>query len=87
MSSDDRAVEAIRLVIQNQTTQRFFDGQAWQPQWTFVTLPVAVDGSWSYQLPETSGTIYLGSRAVDDSGNIQKSPGFTYFFATGRKKR
>lgn len=78
-ASDDRSVESIRLVVQNQTTATYFNGNEWQTDWTWVSVPVNEDGTWSYQVPETFGAVYVGSRAVDDSGNVQKPPGYTYF--------
>ncbi len=78
-ATDDRDVETIRLVVNNQTTGEYYDGNQWQSTWTFLNLPIFPDGSWSYTLPPLNGAIYVASRAVDDSGNVQKTPAFTYF--------
>ncbi len=72
---DARPIKEIRLVIKQIKSGLYWNGASWQPDWQFVTATIdPTDNTWSYPVPVTSGNIYVASRAVDDSNNIESEP-------------
>jgi arylsulfatase A-like enzyme len=80
-SYDSRSVLMMKLVVKNLDNAQYWNGSAWQTDWTSVLIPVS-NGKWYYQLPSLpqGGLIYIGARGVDDSGNLEFVPEKTYFW-------
>jgi arylsulfatase A-like enzyme len=74
-ATDERFVTDVRLVIRNTGTGKYWSGANWVDSWTYLLLPVSANNQrWSYTNAAISGNLYISSRAVDDSGNVQATP-------------
>ncbi len=74
-ATDERIVTSLRLVIRDSASGRYWTGTRWVNNWTYLALPVSRrTGKWSYSHPRVRGSLYISSRAVDDSGNVQSPP-------------
>ncbi len=72
---DERTVTDVRLVIRNISTGKYWSGTQWVSSWTYLQLPVSASNQrWSYANSDISGNLYISSRAIDDSGNVQATP-------------
>ncbi len=82
---DERFATAVRLVIRDEGTDRYWTGARWVERWTYLELPVRRrTQAWSYSHAELRGRLYISSRGVDDSGNVQSVPATIQVVVPGR---
>ena len=85
-ATDERRVTDVRLVIRNTDSGLYWTGDRWVDNWTYLVLPVARSTqTWSYSHPGIQGHLYISSRAVDDSGNVQSPPTGMNILVTGNE--
>ena len=72
-------VKQVRIVIRDLDTQQYYDGSQWRDEWTYFTVTPDVDGTWSYANANLIGNFMFSSRAVDQSGNVEKPPALMRF--------
>ena len=80
VTTDEREVVAVRMVVKDLDALKFWNGSAWQNDWTFVWVPTNAAGEWSYPLPAFKGLLNVAARGVDDSGNVESRPAMSYFW-------
>lgn len=77
--TDNDIVKQVRIVIRDLDTQQYYDGSQWQDEWTYFTVTPDIDGIWSYANANLIGNFMFSSRAVDQSGNVEKPPALMRF--------
>lgn len=74
-ASDNFRMKEVRIVIQNRTTGKYWNGSNWQGSWAYVksNLNLAT-GRWDYTFRAAADSnFWFSSRAVDQAGNVQSN--------------
>lgn len=78
-TSDEGGVDHLRIVIRNQGSGRYWNGESWSDEWTWVRNPVRTSGRYGLVIEDLQGAFYVSVRAVDQSGNVQSPPAKKWF--------
>lgn len=87
-ATDDTAVAAVKLTIQNTATSQYWNGSAWSAAAATVNATLATPNTassgWSYTFNSiTAGTYSVSAAATDASNNADASPATVSFSTAG----
>ncbi|MEQ1904077.1 MAG: sulfatase-like hydrolase/transferase [Pirellulaceae bacterium] len=75
-AQDDAGIRAVRLVIRNAETNKYWNGQDWQDAYILVgaTLTPGVYVDWQYEFNprKTNGSAYVTVRAISNDGRYDR---------------
>ena len=72
-------VDHIRCVVRRKADGHYYNGSGFQAGWTFVSSPVAADGTWSTAVSVDPGDYFAATYAFDKSGAREPAPQVNFF--------
>ena len=75
-----KQADHVRLVIRRKEDGKYLNGSEFQSEWTFTSVPVETDGTWSTSMELDAGAYFAITYAVDKSDAREKTPQVHLFF-------